>query len=145
MLLVVLCRVSLSVVKQNLKVFSPSTYRKWWIATPEYVTAFSASKSCRSDFGQIFTKAMLLLSSYANASCLEAAIVVNCCQEIFLAQCEFVASKTKALRIDCFTLCPSVAINLIKGLLRSTLGQRLTSSKLARNFALRKQRTPLSN
>ena len=143
MLLVVLCSFSTSVVKQNLKVFSPSTYRKWWIATPEYVTAFSATKSCRSDFGKIFTKAMLLLSSYASASCLEAAIVVNCCQEIFLDQCEFVASKTKTSRMDCFTVCPSLTTSLVKGLLRSTLEQRLTSSTIARNFALRTRRSLL--
>jgi hypothetical protein len=136
-----------SVVKQNLKVFSPSTYRKWWIATPEYVTAFSASNYYCSDFGKIFTKVMLLGSGYAMpllaacflriASCLEAAIVVNFCQEIFLAQCEFVASKTQALRIGYFTVCPPLTTSLVKGLLRSTLGQRLTSSTIARNFALR--------
>jgi len=139
MFLVVLCSFSTSVVKQNLKLLSPSTYRKWWITAPEYATAFPANKSCRSDFGKTLTKAI--------TSCFGAAIVVTFCQEIFSAQCEFVTSKTKASRIGYFTICPQPTTSLVKGLLRSTLGQRqrLTSSTIAGNFALRMQRTPLSN
>jgi hypothetical protein len=73
MLLVVLCSFSASVVKQNLKFFSPSTYRKWWIATPAYVTAFSASNYYYSNEGKALTKVMPLLADCLkrSASCFE--------------------------------------------------------------------------
>jgi len=132
MLLVVLCSFSPSVVKQNLKFFSPSTYRKSWIATPVYVVAFSANKSCRSDFGKTLTKVI--------ASCFSRAIVVNFCQEIFLAQWNFLTTKTKASRIGYFTVCPQPTPSLVKGLLRSTLEEQLASSTIAGNFALLTQR-----
>ena len=100
MLLVVLCSFSASVVKQNLKFFSPSTYRKCSIPVPEYVAAFLASNYYYSNEGKALTKAMLLLAACLkrSVSCLRAAIVVNFCQEIFLAQCEFLTSKTKTSR-----------------------------------------------
>ncbi len=137
MLLVVLCSFSLSVVKQNLKFLSPSTYRKWWIATPDYVTAFSANNYYCSKFGKRLNKAL--------ASCLGAAIVVNFCQEIFLAQCNFLTSKIKVLRIGYFTVCPPLTTHLVKRLLSSVLEQRVASSTIARNFALLRQRSPLPN
>lgn len=145
MLVIVLCRFSVSFVKQNLKVFSPSTYRKWWIATLEYVAAFSASNFYCSNGGKTLTKAMPLLAAclLRLASCLEAAIVVNFCQEIFLAQREFVVSKTKASRIGYFTVCLPLTTSLVKGLFRSTLEQLLTSSTIAGNFALRTRRSLL--
>lgn len=104
MLLVVLCSFSASVVKQNLKFFSLSTYRKWWIATPDYVTAFSANNYYCSKLGKALIKAMPLLADCLkrSADCLRAAIVVNFCQEIFLAQCKFLTRKTKTSRTDCF-------------------------------------------
>lgn len=137
LLLTVLCRVSVPVVKQNLKFLSPSTYRKWWIATPEYVTAFSANNYYCSKFGKTLTTVI--------ASCFSRKIVVNFCPEIFLAQCEFLASKTKASRMDCSKVYPPVTTSLVKELLRSTLEQRLTSSTIVGNFALLRQRSPLSN
>ncbi len=104
MLLVVLCSFSASVVKQNLKFFSPSTYRKCSIPVPEYVAAFLASNYYYSNFGKALIKAMPFLADCLkrSASCLQAAIVVNFCQEIFLAQCEFLTSKTKTSTTDCF-------------------------------------------
>ncbi len=104
MLLVVLCSFSALVVKQNLKFFSRSTYRKWWIATPDYVTAFLASNYYYSNFGKALIKAMPFLADCLkrSASCLRAVMVVNFCQEIFLAQCEFLTSKTKTSTTDCY-------------------------------------------
>lgn len=129
MLLVVLCSFSPSVVKQNLKFFSPSTYRKWWIATPEYITAFLRSNYYDgSKFGRRLTKII--------ASCFSRKIVVNFCQEISLTQSNFVISKTKALRMDCFKVCLALTTSLIKGLPSSTLEQWLGSSTIAGNFGL---------
>ena len=133
MLLVVLCSFSPSVVKQNLKFLFLSTYRKWWIATPEYVTAFLRSNYYDgSKFGRTLTKVI--------ASCFSRKIVVNFCQEIFLTQSNFVTSKTKALRIDCFKVCLAITTSLIKGLPSSTLEQGLASSTIAGNFGLLAQR-----
>lgn len=129
MLLVVLCSFSLSVVKQNLKFFSPSKYRKWWIAAPDCVTAFSANNYYCSKFGKTLTKVI--------ASCFSRKIVVNFCPEIFLAQCEFVTSKTKASRMDCFRVYPPVTTNLAKRLDSSVWEQRVAFSTIAGNFLLR--------
>ena len=137
MLLVVLCSFSASVVKQNLKFLSPSTYRKWWITTPEYVAAFSASNYYCSNGDKTLTKVI--------TSCLEAAIVVNFCQEIFLAQCEFVTSKIKASRMDCFKVYALVTTHLAKRLLSSVLKQRVVSSTITYALALRTQRSLLPN
>ncbi len=137
MLLVVLCSFSPSVVKQNLKVLSPSAYRKGWIATPEYVAAFPANNYYGSNFGKTLTRVIV--------SCLEAAIVVNFCQEIFSSSYDFVTSRVKVSRMDCFKVCSSVTTQLIKGLASSILEQWLASSTIAGNFVLLAQRSLLPN
>lgn len=145
MLLLVLCRVSVSVVKQNLKFFSPSTYKKWWIATPDYVTAFLASNYYCSKLGKTLTKVMPLLAACLrkSASCLRAVIVVNFCQEIFLAQCKFLTCKIKTSRTDYFKVCPPAISYPIEEIFSFTLGQPLASSTLATKGALLAQRTLL--
>lgn len=115
MLLLVLCRVSLSVVKQKLNFFSPSTYKKCSITVPEYVSACLRSNYYYSNKGKTLTKVI--------TSCFNRTIVVNFFQEIFLAQCEFSTSKTKASRMDYFKVCPPLTIRLVKKLLRSTWEQ----------------------
>lgn len=145
MLVIVLCRVSVSVVKQKLKFFSQNPSKKWRANAPKYVTVLPASESCRSDFGKTLTKVMLQRSRYEIASCFSRAIVVNFCQEIFLAQGNFVTSKTKALRMDCLKVCPLLTTYLVKELLKFTLEQWLASSTVADNFALRAEKSLLPN
>ena len=147
MLLVVLCSFSASVVKQNLKFFSPSTYRNWWIATPDYVTAFSANNYYYSKLGKTLTKVLPGVAGCLkrSASCLRAAIVVNFCQEIFLAQCKFLTRKTKTSRTDCFKVCPPAISYPVEEILSSAWKQRVASSTLAFDFALLAQRSLLPN
>lgn len=141
MLLLVLCRVSVSVVKQKLNFFSPSTYRKSWITVPEYVLACLRSDYYCSNLGKALTKAMLLLAACLkrSASCLRAAIVVNFCQEIFLAQCEFLTSSTKTSRVCCKSWTPAISYP-VEEIFSLTLGQPLASSTLATKVALLTQR-----
>ncbi len=145
MLLVVLCSFSASVVKQNLKFVSPSTYRKWWIATPAYVTTFLASNYYYSNEGKALIKAMPFLADYLkrSASCLRAAIVVNFCQEIFLAQCELKTRKTKTSTTDCFKNWTPATTYPFEEILSFTLKQPLLSSTLATKGALLAQRSLL--
>lgn len=94
MLLLVLCSVSVSVVKQKLNFFSPSTYRKSWITMPEYVSAFLASNYYCSNLGKKLINVI--------ASCLRAVIAVSFWKQIFSSLCQFITSRTKALRVDYF-------------------------------------------
>lgn len=141
MLVIVLCRFSVSFVKLfvNLKLnFSlqdPS--RKWWATASKYLAAFSANNYYYSKFGKTLTKVI--------ASCFSRKIVVNFYPEIFLAQSNFPTSKTKASRMDCSRVCPPVATHLAKRLLSSVREQEVANSTIARNFALLRQRSPLPN
>ena len=100
-LLSVLCSFSVSVV--NLKLNNLNPFQKWWVSAYRYVAVFLASNYYCSKSGKALTKAMPFLADCLkrSASCLRAAIVVNFCQEIFLAQCEFLTRKTKTSRTDC--------------------------------------------
>ena len=145
MLLVVLCSFSASVVKQNLKFVSLSTYRKWWIATPDYVTEFLASNYYYSNEGKALIKAMPFLAACLrkSASCLRAAIVVNFCQEIFLAQCKFLTSRTTTSRTDCFKSWTPAINYPFEEILSSAWKQWLVNSALARDLALQAQKSLL--
>lgn len=132
MLLVVLCRVSVSVVKQKLNFFSPSTYRKCSIPVPECVSACLRS-NYYSNLGKRLTKAMPKKAACfrKSAACLRAAIVVNFCQEIFLAQCEFLTSRTTTSTTDCFKNWTPATIYPALEPLSSTWKQWLASITLA--------------
>ena len=142
MLLSVLCSFSVSVVKQKLNFFSPSTYRKCSIPVPEYVAAFLASNYYYLNFGKALTKAMPFLAACLkrSASCFRAAIVVNFCQEIFLARCEFLTRKTKTSRTDCCKSWTPATTYPAEEILSFTLEQPLGSSTLATKGALLAQR-----
>lgn len=99
--LIVLCSFSVSLV--NLKLNNLNPFQKWWVTSSEYAAAFLASNYYCSNEGKALTKAIPLLAACLkrSASCLRAAVVVNFCQEIFLAQCEFLTSRTTTSRADC--------------------------------------------
>jgi hypothetical protein len=72
---------------------------------------------------------------------LRAAIVVNFCQEIFLAQCELKIRKTKTSRTDCCKSWSSATTHPVEKIFSFTLEQPLGSSILARDLALQAQKS----
>ena len=143
MLLSVLCSFSVSVV--NLKLNNLNPFQKWWVTASRYVAVFLASNYYCSKSGKALTKAMPFLADCLkrSASCLRAAIVVNFCQEIFLAQCEFLTSKTKTSTTDCFKNWSSATTHPVKKIFSSAWKQCLVNSALARDLALQAQRNLL--
>jgi hypothetical protein len=143
MLLSVLCSFSVSVV--NLKLNNLNPFQKWWVTASRYVAVFLASNYYCSNSGKALTKAMLLLAACLkrSVSCLRAAIVVNFCQEIFLAQCEFLTRKTKSSRIDCFKSWSSATTYPFEEILITAWKQWLVNSALARDLALQAQKSLL--
>ena len=136
MLLSVLCSFSVSVVNLKLNNFNP--FQKWWVSAYRYVAVFLASNYYCSNSGKALTKAMLLLAACLkrSASCLRAAIVVNFCQEIFLAQCKFLTSRTTTSRTDCFKSWTPATTYSVEEMLSFTWKEWLAISTLALDFAL---------
>ena len=143
MLLSVLCSFSVSVV--NLKLNNLNPFQKWWVTASRYVAVFLASNYYCSKSGKALTKAMPFLADYLkrSASCLRAAIVVNFCQEIFLAQCEFLTSRTTTSRTDCCKSWSSATTHPVEKPLSSAWKQWLVNSAFARGLALQAQSCPL--
>ena len=143
MLLSVLCSFSVSVV--NLKLNNLNPFQKWWVSAYRYVAVFLASNYYCSNSGKALTKAMLLLAACLkrSVSCLRAAIVVNFCQEIFLAQCELKTRKTKTSRTDCCKSWTPAISYPVEEILSFTLEPPLASSTLATKGALLAQRNLL--
>ncbi|MBW4637038.1 MAG: hypothetical protein KME05_02185 [Gloeocapsa sp. UFS-A4-WI-NPMV-4B04] len=112
---------------------------------PEYVAAFLASNYYYSNEGKALTKAIPLLAACLkrSVSCLQAAIVVNFCQEIFLAQCELKTRKTKSSRTDCCKSWSSATTYPFEEILGSAWKQWLVNSALARDLALQAQKSLL--
>jgi hypothetical protein len=143
MLLSVLYIFSVSVV--NLKLNNLNPFQKWWVTASRYVAVFLASNYYCSNSGKALTKAMPFLATFLkkSASCFRAAIVVNFCQEIFLAQCELKTRKTKTSRTDCFKSWSSATTHPFEEILSSAWEQWLVNSALARDLALKAQKSLL--
>lgn len=117
MLCLVLCRFSVSVVKQKLDFFPQHFYQEWWATPFKNTAAIPDGQWCWcSGFGKMLIKAI--------ASCLVAALAVNFGKEIISAKHKLVHQLGKSFEEDYFRLCPQLTIYPLKVSAPALAGKR---------------------